>query len=608
MASSVVSLCALPLAALLVCRAGARADAAKRDSLKREIDTPLSSIASELRDVPSDSSTSDLDRTIDYAGRIAEKARDLKYEADDDSDARRIADYYPDISGRYRDDTRYLREMKNGQRKLDDLARKCDDTMRDLASRLRAYTDTLEPRGIDEVPRLARDLGKVGKDALELAERTRYEQAAWFDRVDDFSDSDGRWSEVRSNLHAAGRTIYEGVQRQQEQLERDDVCGNLAREERNPLVEAAMRKLFEGKQGIELSYQAMDRQLVEIAGYLDRLDGDSSDGDLGYAESKLGELERQLDQLDRIRGNDGEARRRVETCRNITRAARESWKQLRVLKQAQFLADRAPEKCREAGDRLQALIREHAERAKPEGARLIQAQARAVAEPIKAGLAKTDEQHALMERALSDALRFDASEGRWRDVTEKHRASATAIWEYWKKARETAHARCDELARADANAEVVAAVDKITRAAASDIDRYKAAVDTWNTDAAALFQLDCTQLEAMWLALCGADEEPNEWPDRDEARATARQIGDQMRPRVDAILVRYDALKTMGDELMKDAGTRDRAEQLVRSMSDARAKFTRIQNGGALKGADHPMSQYAIEYGKQMHDEYGRKY
>ena len=568
----------------------------------------LANIASELRDVPGDSSTSDLDRTIDYAGRVAERARDLKYVAEDDADARRMADYYPDIAGRYRDYTRYLREMKSNQRRLDELPRKCEDTMRELAGRLRSFTDTHDPRGVEEVPRLARELGKVGKDALELAERTRYEQAAWYERVDDFSDSEGKWSDVRSNLHAAGRTILEGVQRQQEQLKRDDVCGNLAKEERNPLVEEAVRKLFEGKKGIELSYDAMDRQLVEIAAFLDRLDGDSSDSDLASAESKLGELERQLDQLDRIRGNDGEARRRVETWRNVARAAREAWKQLRTLKQAQFLADKAPEKCKEADARLQGLIRDHVERNKPEGARLIQAQARVLAESIKAGLARTDEQHGVMERALSDAQRFEPSEGRWRQVSERHRASAVAIWEYWKKARENAHGACDELAKGEAHRDVQAAVDKIKLGAASEIDRFKADVDVWVADAVSLFQLDCTQLDALWLALCGADEEPNEWPDRDAARATARQIGDQMRPRIDPMLARYDVLRKRADELMKDDGTRDRAEQILRRMDEQKAKFTRLQTGGALRGADHPMTQYAAEHGKQMHDAYASKY
>jgi hypothetical protein len=42
------------------------------------------------------------------------------------------------------------------------------------------------------------------------------------------------------------------------------------------------------------------------------------------------------------------------------------------------------------------------------------------------------------------------------------------------------------------------------------------------------------------------------------------------------------------------------------SMDEKFAKFGRLQSGGALRGADHPMSQYAMEYGKQMHDDYAR--
>lgn len=162
--TSVTGLLALPLAVLLLCHGRySHADASKRAALKQEIEALLTGIASELRDVPSDSGTSDLERTVDHAGRVAEKARDLKYVAEEDADARRIGDYYPDIAGRYRDAARYLREMKVDQRKLDDQPRRCEDATRDLTARLRAYTDTHDPRGLDEVPKVARELGKIGK-------------------------------------------------------------------------------------------------------------------------------------------------------------------------------------------------------------------------------------------------------------------------------------------------------------------------------------------------------------------------------------------------------------------------------------------------------------
>lgn len=75
-------LLALPLAVLLLCHGRySHADASKRAALKQEIESLLTGIASELRDVPSDSGTSALERTVDHAGRVAEKARDLKYVA-----------------------------------------------------------------------------------------------------------------------------------------------------------------------------------------------------------------------------------------------------------------------------------------------------------------------------------------------------------------------------------------------------------------------------------------------------------------------------------------------------------------------------------------------
>ena len=51
---------------LLLSLVTVHADENKRVQLKTEIDTLVGNIASELRDVPTDSSTSDLDYTVRY--------------------------------------------------------------------------------------------------------------------------------------------------------------------------------------------------------------------------------------------------------------------------------------------------------------------------------------------------------------------------------------------------------------------------------------------------------------------------------------------------------------------------------------------------------------
>jgi hypothetical protein len=64
----------------------------------------------------------------------------------------------------------------------------------------------------------------------------------------------------------------------------------------------------------------------------------------------------------------------------------------------------------------------------------------------------------------------------------------------------------------------------------------------------------------------------------------------------------------LGDELLKDDATRDAAGTIMAKINDVHAKLERIKKGGALQGSDHPMSQYATEHGKQMHDDYASRY
>jgi hypothetical protein len=587
----------------------ASADESSRRRLRDEIDRLLSDIASELRDVPGDSGTSDLERTIDYAGRVAEKARDLKNEAEDDSDARKIGESYPDIASRYRDHAGYLRELKNGYRKLDEWPRRCEIAGRELAERMRAYTNAGDPRGADEIPKLAREFGRVGKDALEQGERIRSEMATWADRADDFSYSDGRWSDVRGNLASAARALLEHTQRQHEQVKRDDVCGYLAREDRNPAVEEAMRKLYEGKRGIEALYEAMDRQLGEIASSLDRLEGDSSDSDLGAAESRLGDLERNLEQLDRVRGADPEARRRVETWRAIARANREAVAQLRILKQAQFAADRAPEKCGEANARLGEVVRRYVDVQDTKGKTMIPTFARNLAGPIKDGLAKTDQQHSAMERAMSEAGRFTPSEGRWRDVAERSRASASAMFEHWKKAREAAHAACDDLARGEDNPTVIKAVKAIDESISSnerELLLLQNEVQRWYDGIVELRGWYKQDTAAVREAVCNLDDSPGDPEAGAEVEARVKQIADRMRdrigPRWSTIRSEAATMTATADRLLakNDDEVKKGAEKAKERIARVIASLTNVMND-ELHGSNDPQLRAKMETGKNEH-------
>src|SRR5262249_42325183 len=150
---------------------------------------------------------------------------------------------------KYQEAARYLKELKNGQRSLDDYPRRCEAAARELQDKVRVYIDNQDPRGLEDVPRLAREYGRVGKEALEQAERKKYEMGQWRDRAAYFSDSDGKWSDVGSYLQSAVSSIWSEFQKPYDQIKRDDVCGYLAKDEQNPVATDALSKLSEGGKG-----------------------------------------------------------------------------------------------------------------------------------------------------------------------------------------------------------------------------------------------------------------------------------------------------------------------------------------------------------------------
>jgi len=558
------------------------ADSSRRQQLMDDINRLLSDISGELRDVPNDSSTSDLDRTIDYAGQVSDKAHELADQAEDDSTAKEIASRYPDIARRYQDAARYLHELKNNYRRVDEWPNKCEQTSRDLAERLRAYTDTNDPRGFEESGKLASDTAKVGREGIDQGERAKNEMYTWFDRANNFSDSDGKWSDVRSNLSSAARTMYDYTVAKNELIKRDEECGNLAKEEHNPQIEQARAKLAEGKRGVEAIYTELDRQLSDMASNLDGLVGDSNDDDVNKAERNLDEVDKLIERLDRIKGNDGEARRRVDLYRNLTGAGRAAMVQLHTLKQSQFRVDKAPAKCKEAADKIDEAIKEFVPRRDPRGEQEIPLRARNIAAPLAEALAKADEVNAQLERALSDALRFDPSEGRWRAVTDKSKSSANAIWDYWRRAREAAHSACDELAKGDQSAAVKRAMAELGKARSdnqTELDRIRADQSKWYDQVKELRAWYKQDTEAVRQGFCTLQESPGNIDDGDAYIEILDQIADRMvshlSPRWNdltrtstELIDRLKKLEAENDPQVHDAATKLRlqVEQTERSM------------------------------------------
>ncbi len=544
-----------------------------------DIERLLGGVYDDLGRVASDSGPGYVDYAIRKADDVKDKAGRLSSVKGSDSKAQEMSSYYPGYVDKFKESARYLRLLKEGQRALDELPRRCDEATRELVSKMRAYTDSPDPRGAEAVPKLAREYGRIGRDALEQAERKRNEMYQWYDRADDFSESSGKWSDVRSALYSAARSVWEAFARPYETIKRDDICGNLAKEERNPIVEEAMKKLSEGKRSIETLYDAMDRQLGEAASFLNDLESDTSASDIDNAERKAGEVERTLEQLDRIRGQDGEARRRVEVYRNLLRGYRDALKHLRILKLGQFSADRLPAQCRESETKLADAIKAITGRRDPKGVTELPALARTLAEPIRTALAKADEQNRAMEAAKNEASRFDPGEGKWREVRASMKDSIDGMSDHWRRALETSHKSCDELAKGEEARSVKEAVDLLKRERGSAEDRLKRQLDEarrgWDAMKATYQQMesqlwahinesrklrrfDVDEMNELIVKMCGQDHER----DGDEADRLAQDMAARI----------VSATRSRKDEYIKSADAVDtKLKQVYGAMRDLQA-------------------------------------
>ncbi len=599
----------IPLAVVLVAGLVRADDESDRKQLIEQIDNLLSGMSDDLGRVAGDSGTSYIEYALRKADSLKEKLSQLDRVKGDDSKARDMVSYYPGYVDKFKDAVNYFRLMKESQRALDGLSSVCTEKTRDLTAALRTFTDAQDPRGIEKVPELGRDAAKVALKQLEIADKKKEQMAYWLDRADDFSESSGRWNDVKNSLLGAEKGVIEYFSNVSAQVRRDEVCGNLSKENRNPLVEEAMRKLVGNKRDIEAMYVEIDQILVDAASYLDGLSGDSSDSDISSADRKFEELKSKYSKLESIQGNDQEARRRVDSGQKLITSALEMTKNLRILKRAQFLTDKAPDACNDTANRLEQIIRGFTDAVDTDGVPELRLRARGFAEPIKAGLAKTDEQHPIMERAQSDALRFDTSEGRWRDVKDKARASTIAIYEYWTRARNAAHKACDELAKGDQNPTVLRAVEFLEKgrsAAETELLQVTADHRKWYEGLKELREWYSQDTRSVRDAFCSLEESPGDSTEGNAYEAAVNQIANRMR---DRIAPRWKDLEAEATRIISvaDRLTKVKNDKASKSATKLQTETQKTVNSvnnilkSELNGSNDPEIRARMETGKNEH-------
>lgn len=434
-------LCAF-LALSLLARPARADDASDRKDLIEDIEDELEDAADELEDLYRESSASPVSTAIRHAEQVKSLVDKLDRVKGDDSTARQMVDRYRDYANRFIESARYLVMLKDKQRSLEELPKSCDNLDRDLASRIAAFIDKKDPLGLEELPKLGESLRRELDSRWRDAESIKRDMDQWRGYAKRFGDSDGKWSDVRSELHTSADEVYGEWEKSWKLAEQQ--CANLRRGKDHPKIDAAMRELAVFSKGRDEIIKEAESHLDAAAGLLNGADRDSDDRDVASALAKADDISSSLAKLGYAKGADQRASEIVEKWPRYVEAYKAGVRQLLELKRWQFTLDSAVGKC-EARDRT--LADEIAKYKDATGIPHIETAARASQQETTGALDKAREHHRKMEQWNGNAQRLSISEGKWSYVTGYVRSAATGSFDYWKNALEKAERACADLAR-----------------------------------------------------------------------------------------------------------------------------------------------------------------
>jgi hypothetical protein len=233
-------------------------DESDRNDIEQRIDAKLGEVANDLGHVASASGTSDIDDAVRAADDVRSAVADLDRVKGDDDHARDIVEHYPEFVQRLDEAARSLRDIKDNEYKLDARPQDCKDAEQKLQETIRDYVGNADEKaaeGLEKLPELAGKLGDEWRPRLEewqkLAERLANDNGG-----DQLSISDGRWSDVSSNMNGAAYQIFDHWSRTYDATRQ--ACERLAKGKDHPDVVKALADLSSFTGNVKQTYKQLE--------------------------------------------------------------------------------------------------------------------------------------------------------------------------------------------------------------------------------------------------------------------------------------------------------------------------------------------------------------
>src|SRR6266540_5132126 len=181
-------------------------------------------------------STSEIDEAIRDGDRVKDQADKLRSLSPKNEPGKTMASSYPDWVNKFQESARYLKQMKEAQLKADNvrLTERCADADRGLRTLISGYVDKKDPKGIAAITSEAENVGRIYGEELKKMEETHREMERWKGYARNFSETHGKWSDVKSRLHDSANDTWDRWNRRMEESRYK--CQGVAKRKDNPLV------------------------------------------------------------------------------------------------------------------------------------------------------------------------------------------------------------------------------------------------------------------------------------------------------------------------------------------------------------------------------------
>lgn len=315
-------------------------------------------------------------------------------------------------------------------------------------------------------------------------------------------------------------------------------------------------------------------------------------------------LEKKLDELEKVQGDDAAAKKMVVEWSHNLKPFHDAAVNLAHLKTLQVeLTEPAQKTCKSEQKGLDDLIASYLHSKAPDGRTAIPNKGKSVGATASAKISKAEGILKMAHVKFREADHFEASGDQWSNLTVAVKHAAGGMRSEIVKMHDEIVKDCTKLAMGEKNPVVIEARKKILDATDSLLSSLQDQVDAWEIKASEFFRLDCAAMLRLNAAYCGELDagDPDETSEKARVKAETDKIAQGVKGRYDDLKEEMDKIIVFATPMLAKPELKDMTKKILAEMDDERESIKKVIDKGALKGSNSPVIQFYINFGIQAH-------